>query len=118
MTLTEIIILAIIQGITEFLPISSSAHLILPSVLLGWDNQGLAFDVAVHVGSLLAVMIYFRGDIGRMLVAWFGSGFSRNQTDDSRLAWWVIIATIPALIFGFAGKASVCYYGMPTKKQH
>lgn len=110
MTLTEIIILAIIQGITEFLPISSSAHLILPSVLLGWENQGLAFDVAVHLGSLLAVMIYFRNDIGRMLVAWFCSGFSREQTDDSRLAWWVIIATIPALIFGFAGKAFIEEY--------
>ena len=55
MTLFEIIILAIIQGITEFLPISSSAHLILPSEILGWNNQGMAFDVAVHLGSLLAV---------------------------------------------------------------
>ena len=60
MTLFEIIILAIIQGLTEFLPISSSAHLILPSEVLGWHDQGLAYDVAVHVGSLLAVMIYFR----------------------------------------------------------
>ena len=55
MTLFEIIVLAIIQGLTEFLPISSSAHLILPAEVLGWRNQGLAFDVAVHVGSLLAV---------------------------------------------------------------
>ncbi|MFQ3198750.1 MAG: undecaprenyl-diphosphatase [Paraglaciecola sp.] len=110
MTLTEIIILAIIQGITEFLPISSSAHLILPSILLGWDNQGLAFDVAVHVGSLFAVMIYFRNDIVRMLVAWFGAGFSSHQTDDSKLAWWVIIATIPAVIVGFAGKAFIEEY--------
>ncbi|MFT6898189.1 MAG: undecaprenyl-diphosphatase [Paraglaciecola sp.] len=110
MTLTEIIILAIIQGITEFLPISSSAHLILPSILLGWDNQGLAFDVAVHVGSLFAVMIYFRNDIARMLVAWFGAGFSSHQTDDSKLAWWVIIATIPAVIVGFAGKAFIEEY--------
>ncbi|GAC15389.1 undecaprenyl-diphosphate phosphatase [Aliiglaciecola lipolytica] len=104
MTLFEIIILAIIQGITEFLPISSSAHLILPSELLGWQNQGLAFDVAVHVGSLLAVMIYFRADIARMLVAWVQSGFSRQQTDDSKLAWWVILATIPAVVFGFVAK--------------
>jgi undecaprenyl-diphosphatase len=110
MTLTEIILLAIIQGITEFLPISSSAHLILPSILFGWDNQGLAFDVAVHVGSLFAVMIYFRNDIARMLLAWFGSGFSSHQTDDSRLAWWVIIATIPAVIVGFAGKAFIEEY--------
>jgi undecaprenyl-diphosphatase len=104
MTLFEIIVLAIIQGITEFLPISSSAHLILPSELLGWNNQGLAFDVAVHVGSLLAVIIYFREDIGRMLVAWCQSGFSAQQTDDSKLAWWVIIATIPALVIGYFAK--------------
>lgn len=110
MTLTEIIILAIIQGITEFLPISSSAHLILPSILLGWENQGLAFDVAVHVGSLLAVIIYFRQDIGRMIVAWLGAGFSQQQTPDSKLAWWVIIATIPAVMVGFAGKAFIEEY--------
>jgi len=61
MTLFEIIVLAIIQGLTEFLPISSSAHLILPAEVLGWRNQGLAFDVAVHVGSLLAVMLKFSG---------------------------------------------------------
>ncbi|MDO6692909.1 undecaprenyl-diphosphate phosphatase [Aliiglaciecola sp. 3_MG-2023] len=104
MTLFEIIVLAIIQGITEFLPISSSAHLILPSELLGWQNQGLAFDVAVHVGSLLAVMIYFRADIARMMVAWLQSGFSKQQSDDSKLAWWVILATIPAVVIGFVAK--------------
>ena len=101
MTLFEIIILAIIQGITEFLPISSSAHLILPAELLGWVNQGLAFDVAVHVGSLLAVMIYFREDIFRMAGAWLTRGFSSDQTQDSKLAWYVILATIPAVIAGF-----------------
>jgi len=104
MTIFEIIILAIIQGLTEFLPISSSAHLILPAVVLGWNNQGLAFDVAVHVGSLLAVMIYFRKDIWRLAFAWFGQGFSKQQSTDSRLAWWVIIGTIPAGLFGFLMK--------------
>lgn len=110
MTLFEIIILAIIQGITEFLPISSSAHLILPSELLGWQNQGLAFDVAVHVGSLLAVMLYFRQDIGRMILAWLQSGFSAKQSDDSKLAWWVIIATIPAVVVGFLAKDFIEHY--------
>ncbi|MFT4995244.1 MAG: undecaprenyl-diphosphatase [Paraglaciecola sp.] len=110
MTIFEIIILAIIQGVTEFLPISSSAHLILPSEILGWNNQGLAFDVAVHVGSLLAVMIYFREDIGRLLLAWLNKGFSQTQSDDSKLAWWVIIATIPAVVAGFAGKAFIEEY--------
>ncbi|MCW8109404.1 undecaprenyl-diphosphate phosphatase [Alteromonas ponticola] len=104
MTLFEIIILAVIQGITEFLPISSSAHLILPSALFGWQNQGLAFDVAVHVGSLLAVVIYFREDIGEMTQAWVMRGFTSQQTPQSRLAWWVILATIPAVIVGFLFK--------------
>lgn len=111
MTLFEIIILAIIQGLTEFLPISSSAHLILPSAVFGWHNQGLAYDVAVHVGSLLAVMIYFRKDILRLLAAWFKHGFSQQQNSDSKLAWWVILATIPAIIVGFILKDFVEVYG-------
>lgn len=110
MTLFEIIILAIIQGLTEFLPISSSAHLILPSEVLGWNDQGIAYDVAVHVGSLLAVMLYFREDIWRLTGAWFSHGFTSNQTQDSRLAWWVILATIPAVIFGFAFKDFIEIY--------
>ena len=101
MTIFEIIILAIIQGITEFLPISSSAHLLLPAELLGWRSQGLAFDVAVHVGSLLAVLIYMRQEVSRMTVAFLTQGFSRQQSDDSRLAWWVIIGTLPIIIVGF-----------------
>lgn len=101
MTLFEIIILAVIQGLTEFLPISSSAHLLLPAELLGWVSQGLAFDVSVHVGSLLAVMIYFRQEIGQMTVAWLTKGFTRQQTTDSKLAWWVILATLPAIVVGF-----------------
>lgn len=104
MTLFEIIILAIIQGVTEFLPISSSGHLLLPAELFGWVSQGLAFDVAVHVGSLLAVMIYFRQEIGQMTVAWVTQGFTKQQSTDSKLAWYVIIATIPAVIIGFLMK--------------
>lgn len=111
MSTFEIILLALIQGITEFLPISSSAHLILPSQVLGWTDQGLAFDVAVHLGSLLAVMLYFRKDIINMLLAWVGQGFSRQQSEQSRLAWYVIFATLPAVIFGFMFKAHVEEYG-------
>ena len=66
MTYWEAVILAIIQGLTEFLPISSSAHLILPSQLLGFPDQGLAFDVAVHVGTLFAVLLYFRHSSTRL----------------------------------------------------
>lgn len=99
MSTLEVIILSIIQGITEFLPISSSAHLILPSAIFGWEDQGIAFDVAVHVGTLLAVMLYFRQDIANLTVGWIKSLGGQHSTD-SKLAWWVILATIPA---GLAG---------------
>lgn len=104
MSTIEIIILALIQGLTEFLPISSSAHLILPSQLLGWADQGLAFDVAVHVGTLLAVIIYFRKDVGEMFVAWTNSIVKKEHNGESALAWWIIFATIPAGLFGLFGK--------------
>jgi undecaprenyl-diphosphatase len=70
MDLLHIILLAAIQGLTEFLPISSSAHLILPSAILGWQDQGLAFDVAIHLGSLAAVVIYFYDDIKQLTICW------------------------------------------------
>ncbi|WOH39393.1 undecaprenyl-diphosphate phosphatase [Thalassotalea fonticola] len=104
MSTIEIIILAIIQGLTEFLPISSSAHLILPSQLLGWADQGLAFDVAVHVGTLLAVITYFRKDVGTMFFAWTNSIVKQELNADSAIAWWILFATIPAGLFGFFGK--------------
>ena len=72
--------------------------------LFGLVSQGLAFDVAVHVGSLLAVMIYFRQEIAQMTVAWVTQGFSKQQSTDSKLAWYVIVATIPAVIIGFLMK--------------
>ncbi len=100
MDLLQIILLALIQGLTEFLPISSSAHLILPKELLGWPDQGLAFDVAVHFGSLIAVVSYFRKDIGKMITAWFQQFGQRGPSQDSHLAWMVVVATIPAGIAG------------------
>ena len=69
MTLTQIFVLAFLQGITEFLPVSSSAHLIFPSQILGWPDQGLAFDVAVHIGTLLAVIIYYFADLVKITFA-------------------------------------------------
>ncbi len=107
MSTLEVFILAILQGLTEFLPISSSAHLILPSQILGWQDQGLGFDVAVHVGTLLAVLIYFRQEVGAMAVAWVGTITNRSQTAnsfDGKLAWWILFATIPAGLFGLFGK--------------
>lgn len=100
MELFQVIILALLQGLTEFLPISSSAHLILPSQLLGWQDQGLAFDVGVHVGTLVAVVLYFRCDLLKMFTAWT-SDFTGRKEADSRLAWLVILATLPALVAGF-----------------
>lgn len=100
MDIVQTIVLALIQGVTEFLPISSSAHLILPSQLLGWEDQGLAFDVAVHFGSLLAVMVYFRHDIVRLTHGWLSTGFTTQPNDDGRLAWFIAIATVPALLAG------------------
>lgn len=94
------IILALLQGLTEFLPISSSAHLILPSQVLGWPDQGIAFDVAVHVGTLLAVMFYFRKDIMDLMAGWFGQFASRNQSHESYLSWCIIVATIPVGLVG------------------
>lgn len=100
MDLFQVIVLALIQGLTEFLPISSSAHLILPSRILGWPDQGLAFDVAVHVGTLTAVVIYFRKDLGNLISAWFGQFGPQGQTQDSRLAWYIVLATIPVCVVG------------------
>jgi len=100
MDIVQVVVLALIQGITEFLPISSSAHLILPKELLGWPDQGLAFDVAVHVGTLSAVVLYFRKDISALTVGWCTSFSGAGSNEQSRLAWYIIVATIPAALFG------------------
>jgi len=100
MSWLEAVILALVQGLTEFLPISSSAHLILPSQLLGWPDQGLAFDVAVHVGTLLAILIYFRADVRQLLTAWLRHCSGQGASPESRLAWLIILATIPAGLCG------------------
>jgi len=96
----QLVVLALVQGITEFLPISSSAHLILVPVVTDWPDQGLAFDVAVHVGTLAAVVLYFRQEVAQMAVAWAGSLAGRGLDAEARLAWAVILATIPV---GLAG---------------
>lgn len=108
MSTIDVFILAIIQGLTEFLPISSSAHLILPSAVFGWQDQGQALDVALHVGTLFAVVLYFRKEVGNMAVAWFGTvgiGPEKNTNSfDGKLAWWILLASIPLGIVGLLGK--------------
>lgn len=100
MLIEHIIILALIQGLTEFLPISSSAHLILAPLLNGWADQGIAFDVAVHVGTLTAVVLYFRTELRAMTGDWFASVYTRSQIGESRLAWAVLMGTIPVGLCG------------------
>ncbi len=101
------IALALLQGFTEFLPISSSAHLILLPRLLGWEDQGLAFDVAVHVGTLSAVVLYFRRELVPMARDWARSLVTRQQTQDSRLAWAVLWGTIPVGLAGLLFKGYI-----------
>ena len=100
MPILHIAVLAIVQGVTEFLPISSQAHLRLVSAVTGWADQGLMMDVAVHVGTLGAVMLYFWRDIGAMTVGLLR--LMRGREDPgARLAGLLIVATIPALAAGF-----------------
>lgn len=103
MDILQIVVLALVQGLTEFLPISSSAHLILVPYLTDWPDQGLAFDVAVHVGTLTAVVIYFRKEINKMFFAWMVS-LRGSHSEDSKLAWAVLIGTIPVGLVGLIFK--------------
>jgi undecaprenyl-diphosphatase len=98
----QALILGVLQGATEFLPISSSAHLVLVPWLLKWDSPGLLFDTMVHWGTLLAVVIFFRRDLLRLTAAAARSLLKRSLADpDARLAWGVVIGTIPAAILGY-----------------
>lgn len=96
----HLFILSIVQGLTEFLPISSSAHLILLPELAGWTDQGLVYDIAAHVGSLIAVLIFFRQDVAKFSSAWFKSLQGGVVTQDARIAWYILLATIPVGIAG------------------
>ena len=99
MSLLQIVVLALVQGLTEFLPVSSSAHLILVSALAGWPDQGLVMDLAVHLGTLLAVVVYFRSTLADMVVAWLRP----DRTDlaaERRLGLQIAIASIPVLLVG------------------
>lgn len=100
--LYQAVILALLQGLTEFLPVSSSAHLLFPSLLLGWADQGLAFDVAVHVGTLAAVLLYYRDDLVRMANQWLRSLAGQPACDDSRMVWYLALATVPAGLAGLS----------------
>ncbi len=102
MDLIQAVVLALVQGLSEFLPISSSGHLILTPWLFDWTDQGLAFDVAVHVGTLVAVVGYFRIELMAMTRGWLATLTGAPATRDSRLAWYVILGTIPVGLAGLA----------------
>ena len=101
MDLIQFILLALIQGITEFLPISSSAHLLIPGMLFGWPDQGLAYDIAVHFGTLLAVIAYFRQDLIRMSCRMLSMSDDASKEESKGLVFNLIVATIPLVIAGF-----------------
>ena len=100
MSFLQILVLAVVQGLTEFLPVSSSGHLILVPLLTGWPDQGLAIDVATHVGTLFAVLIYFWRDILRM-AGGLWQLVSGKRNDGATLVLYLLIGTIPALIAGY-----------------
>lgn len=104
MTWLHLLILAIVQGLTEFLPISSSAHLILPAQILDWPNQGPLIDLMAHLGSLGAVIIYYQRDVRRMIAGGFdliSFNKARQSSDQAKLTSYILIATPPALLVGF-----------------
>jgi undecaprenyl-diphosphatase len=102
MDLYQYIILGIVQGLTEFIPVSSSGHLVLIPAVFHWSAPSLVFDAAVHLGTLIAVITVFWTDLFRIFLSWW-RGMQHRQygkTLEARLAWWIIIATIPAVFAG------------------
>ncbi|MDT8322943.1 MAG: undecaprenyl-diphosphate phosphatase [Bacteroidota bacterium] len=106
MNLFEAIVLGIVQGLTEFLPISSTAHLRIVPALLGWDDPGVAFTAVTQIGTLIAVFVYFRQDIATL-----GRAFLRSiirlrpfENEEARMAWWIMFGTIPIGVFGLLFK--------------
>ncbi|MYK30225.1 MAG: undecaprenyl-diphosphate phosphatase [Boseongicola sp. SB0670_bin_30] len=102
MPMLQLFLLAVIQGITEFLPVSSSGHLVLLPNLAGLPDQGLVIDVAVHVGTLGAVLLYFRSDVARILTGMFRMASGRFDGPEVRLALLLVLATVPVMIAGLA----------------
>jgi undecaprenyl-diphosphatase len=113
MSILQAIILGIVQGVTEFAPISSSGHLILVPWAFGWDivndpALNKSFDVALHMGTFIGAVIYFRHDLWHYIKAFFGSiGRRRIETTDERLAWAIVIGTVPGLIVGAALESTI-----------
>jgi undecaprenyl-diphosphatase len=103
MSILQAIVLGIVQGFTEFLPISSTGHLRIVPALLGWPDPGAAFTAITQLGTMAAVLIYFRADLWRIARAWLaGLGDAGKRRElDSRMGWYLIAGTIPIAVFGF-----------------
>jgi len=101
MDIIQAVVLGVVQGATEFIPISSSAHLVLVPWMLGWQDPGLAFDAVLHLGTLLAVLAVFWHDFVSLAAAWLQSVATREVNGpQARLAWWIFLGTIPAALMG------------------
>lgn len=109
MSLLHAIVLGLVQGLTEFLPISSTAHLRIVPALFGWEDPGAAYSAVIQLGTVAAVLIYFRGDIVSLTAAFFRGLLQRQPfgTVESRLAWFVLIGTLPIGLAGLAFKKSI-----------
>ena len=104
MDLLQAIILGIVQGLTEFLPISSSGHLRIVPAFAGWEDPGAAFTAVIQLGTMAAVVLYFREDLVRIARAWLASLHDRSRRSelDARLGWYLILGTVPIVVFGVA----------------
>src|ERR1700680_3051252 len=100
MTAFQAIVLSLVQAVAEFLPVSSSGHLILVPYFLGWPDQGLSFDIATNTGTLIALIVYFRSDLVDVVRGFFTGGAGQHDYDPRQLAWALIIGTIPAALIG------------------
>jgi undecaprenyl-diphosphatase len=109
MTALEAIVLGIVQGLTEFLPISSTGHLRIVPAFLGWEDPGAAFTAVVQLGTMAAVVLYFRHDLWRIAVAWLRSlrQPELRRTLDARMGWYIVLGTIPIVVFGVLFKDQI-----------
>ena len=109
MDLLQAIVLGIVQGLTEFLPISSSGHLRIVPAILGWEDPGAAFTAVIQLGTMAAVVLFFRADLLRIARAWLASlrDRSRRADLDARLGWYLILATLPISVLGLAFKDQI-----------
>ena len=122
MSIFEAIILGIVQGLTEFLPISSSGHLLIVPALMGWEDPGAAFTAVIQLGTMAAVVIYFRSDLWKILRAWtlslLGRIDSEQERFDARMGWYLGLGTLPIIVFGFLFKDQIESGGPPPARRH